>query len=72
MVGIVLALLSFLMLPLVGGVGAILLGRASRRRMDADSSLGPRGLATASIWLGAASLVFSVVTLIFLFEEGVL
>jgi hypothetical protein len=47
------------------GIAAILLGRASRKRIQRDPMIGRRSLATAAIWMGVAELAPIVLLVVF-------
>lgn len=59
----VFSILAYNLLPLVGAIAAIIIGKHARTEID-EGSLGGRGLATAAVRLGWFALVLWVLAML--------
>ncbi len=53
------------LLPLVGAIGALILGYSARKDMAGDPSVGSEGYATAGIVLGWIGITFAILFVLF-------
>jgi hypothetical protein len=61
---LVLGIVSLFFFGMIAGLLAIVLGYQARKEMDADPSLGGRGLATAGMTLGIIGVVLWVIIIL--------
>lgn len=68
---LVLGIASYLFMPLLLAIIAVVLGSMARREIDAsDGVLEGRTMASWGLWLGVVNIILSVLVILFLFVLG--